>query len=395
VIRSIRLGHAPNCSSLGNVLNVLAWTQMAVGVVWVAAESWTARRRRPEPDGTETLVIDDPPALVRRDGTGSTPGAVSAPIEAHVQVTSACALPCPSCHIDPSPDGAHVPLATIEARFRALAERGVLRVAIGGGEALKHPEIVAIADAARRHGLNIGLTTSGIGLTAARAAELTAFQQVNVSLDGVGASFLRARGYDGAGRALDAIRLLADAGVRVGVNVVLDRHTFDDLDATADAAAEAGARDLQILRLKPAGRGIAGYLDRRLTPDQALAVWPRLRAIFERRPELTVRVDCSMVPFLAAHGVDPERMRRFAFLGCHGGDALVSVDPAGEEHPCSFVADAPTEAWRIGVTTEPCGSCAWRDICRGGCHAVARHLTGSLFAPDPECPVVVAAGVAA
>ena len=37
-ITVIRLGHAPNCSSLGNVLDVLVWTQAAVAALWVAAE---------------------------------------------------------------------------------------------------------------------------------------------------------------------------------------------------------------------------------------------------------------------------------------------------------------------------------------------------------------------
>jgi MoaA/NifB/PqqE/SkfB family radical SAM enzyme len=381
-IRRIRLGHAPNCSSLGNVLNALVWTQAAVGILWVAAEAWPARRRRPEPGGGETRAVDDPPALVT---TGDT---VEAPIEAHVQVTKACGLPCPSCHIDPTPDGPHVPVDVLDTRFAALAARGVFRVAIGGGEALRHPDLPGIAAAARRHGLTLGLTTSGVGLTERRAADLAGFSQVNVSLDGVGAAFAAARGYDGADGALRAIRVLAAAGARVGVNVVLDRAGFDRIEETVLAAVEAGARDVQLLRLKPAGRGTAGYLDRRLTPEQGWDLWPRARALVEAHPGVTFRVDCSLVPFLAAHGVDPERMRAFAFLGCHGGDALVSVDPAGAEHPCSFVPGPVTPQWREGVTQGACASCAYRDMCRGGCHAVAAHLTGDPFAPDPECPMV-------
>ncbi|MDP2304844.1 MAG: radical SAM protein [Pseudomonadota bacterium] len=387
MIRRIRLGHAPNCSSLGNVLNTLVWTQVAVAALWVAAEAWPARRRRPEPGGGETRAVDVPPALVLT-------GEPHAPIEAHVQVTKACGLPCPSCHIEPTADGAHVPIAALEARFAGLAGRGVFRVAIGGGEALRHPDLPAIAAAAARNGLTIGLTTSGVGLTERRAAELGGFSQVNVSLDGVGATFAAARGYDGAEGALKAIRLLAEAGAHVGVNVVLDRETFEHLEETVLAAVTAGARDIQLLRLKPAGRATAAYLDRRLTAAQGWALWPRARDLVEAHPGVTFRVDCSLVPFLAAHGLDPERMRAFAFLGCHGGDALVSVDPAGAEHPCSFVSGAITPQWREGVTRGPCAGCDYRDVCRGGCHAVSAHLTGDLFAPDPECPMVLAASPA-
>ncbi len=380
MIRRIRLGHAPNCSSLGNVLNVLAWTQAAVAVLWVAAETWPARRRRPEPGG-ETRLIDDPPALV---GTGAR---TVGPIEAHVQVTRACGLPCPSCHIDPTADGAHVPLAILEERFAALAERGVLRVAIGGGEALRHPDLAGIATAAARRGLAAAVTTSGVGLT--DPSILSGFQQVNVSLDGVGEAFTRARGYAGAEGALRSIRALA--GQRVGVNIVLDRDTFASLGDTVRAAVEAGARDVQLLRLKPAGRATRAYMDRRLTPEQGLALWPRVQELMDAHPSVTFRADCALVPFLAAHGVDAARMRAFAFLGCHGGTAMLSVDTAGNAHPCSFVSGPVTDEWEAGVTTGPCGTCAYRDICRGGCHAVALHVRGDLFAPDPECPLVVRA----
>lgn len=384
MIRRIRLGNAPNCSSLGNVLNALVWTQVAVAAMWVAAESWPARRRRKEPDGGETRLVEDPAALV---STSDTP---DGPVEAHVQVTKACGLPCPSCHIDPTADGAHVPVDVLDARFAALAARGVFRVAIGGGEALRHPDLVGIAAAAARHGLSIGITTSGVGLTPARVAHLRGYSQVNVSLDGVGEVFARARGYDGADAALRAVTLLAAGGARVGVNVVLDRLTFATLGDTVRAAVEAGARDIQLLRLKPAGRGTRDYLDRRLTAEQGWQVWPVARALLEEHPGVTFRVDCALVPFLAAHGVDADRMRAFGFLGCHGGDALVSVDPAGNEHPCSFVAAPVTPRWRVGVTTGPCAACAYRDVCRGGCHAVAAHVAGDAFAPDPECPIVAA-----
>ena len=353
------------------------WTQATVAAVWVMAESWPVKRRRPEPDGGESRLVEDPPAIVST-------GERDAPIEAHVQITRDCGLPCPACHVDPTPGGPHVPIATLETRFADLATRGVMRVAVGGGESLRHPELPEVADAAKRQGLTIGLTTSGVG----PRHDLRGFDQVHVSLDGLGETFRASRGYDGAEAALATIRRLAGEGVRAGVNIVLDRRTFPHLDHTVAAAVEAGAVDVQLLRLKPVGRGTRDYLERRLTRAQCLEIWPVARALMEQHPGVTFRVDCAMIPFLAVHGLDPERMRQFAFMGCHGGDALLSVDTAGGAHACSFVEEAPGPRWREGVTTGPCAGCDWRGICRGGCHAVARHLTGELFAPDPECPMV-------
>ena len=176
---------------------------------------------------------------------------------------------------------------------------------------------------------------------------------------------------------------------RSRVNIVLDRHTFPSLGDTVRTAVEAGARDVQLLRLKPAGRAVAVYLERRLTPEQGLALWPVAQELMAENPGVTFRIDCALVPFLAAHGVDAARMRAFGFLGCHGGDALLSVDTAGAEHPCSFEAGPVDLRWRDGVTSGACADCGWRDICRGGCHVVAHALNGDRFTPDPECPRVL------
>lgn len=384
-IRSIRLGVAPNCSSLGNVVNVLVWTQATVAVAWAAAESWAARRRRSEPDGGETIAVDEPPAIVRTEGpAGGDADLAGVPVEAHVQITQACGLPCPGCHVEPTVDGTHVPLGVLAERFRALAEEGVLHVALGGGEVARHPDLRGVITAAQEAGLSVGVTTSGVGLTPRDVAEAI---QVNVSLDGVGDTFLLSRGYRGDRAALATIAALAAQG-RVGVNLVLDRNTFATVEATIGEAVAAGARDIHLLRLKPVGRARADYLDRRLTPGQGVDLWPTVKRAMERWPEVTFRVDCALVPFLTVHGVDVTRMTAFDIRGCHGGDHFVSIGVDGSRNPCSFVK-GDSVGWRQGVTSGACGECDYQRICRGGCHAVA-GFSGPPLSPDPECPRVLA-----
>ncbi len=385
-ITEIRLGHAANCSALGNVLNVLVWSQVAAAGVWAAAEAWQTRRRRPEPGGGETRLTQDPSALVR---TGEAEGG---PREAHLQITEACGLPCKSCYMETSAAGAHVPLEVVEERLRVLAREGVMRVALGGGEPLRHPDLASIAAAARSLGLAVGVTTSGVGTT----TDLFGFDQVNVSLDGLGSTFTASRGYDGSAVALATIRRLALQRVRVGVNVVLEQDNFDEVEETVAAAVQAGARDVQLLRLKPVGKALAGYDTRRLTLPQRLAIWPLAQRLMARFPGVTVRLDCASVPFLAAHDVDIERLKAFGFRGCAGSVELVSMNTAGARHACSFVpGEANAAAWKRGVTEGPCADCAYQPICKGGCHAVAGAVTGERFAPDPECPRVIAAGASA
>ena len=77
---------------------------------------------------------------------------------------------------------------------------------------------------------------------------------MNVSHDGVGGGYLAVRGFAGESIADKAVRMLVDAGVAVGINHVLTRQNVGGLAAMARHARALGAREVQLLRYKPAGR---------------------------------------------------------------------------------------------------------------------------------------------
>jgi radical SAM protein with 4Fe4S-binding SPASM domain len=105
---------------------------------------------------------------------------------------------------------------------------------------------------------------------------------------------------------------------------------------------------------------------------------------------------------VCAAGFDPVRLFRTGLAGCVGGSWLVSVDGKGRLAGCSFDTAGSRLGWeQLGTrgvmdhftrwverAPRPCSSCRWLPVCRGGCHVVARHVTGSFFAPDPGCPIV-------
>lgn len=358
------LGHPSNCSSLGNVLNVLVWSQVAFTTLWLILEQRN-RRRAGAPEGR------------------AAPESLEVPTEAHLQITSACPLPCQSCHIEPQASGSHVPVSTLLQRLDALAAAGIRRVALGGGEPLLHPGLSEIASGALQRGITLGVTSSGLGLDAEKLKILKSFSQVNLSLDGLGEDFRESRGYRGDGRVLESLRELAAAGIRTGVNLVLSRSNLESLDRTAEAISSTGARELQLLRLKPVGRAKEHYEERRLNPSQVLGLWPRIETLIRRYPGMLWRADCGLIPLLSEGLTDPDRLRRFAIRGCQGGEALWSVDVEGERHPCSFLPAGEAPQRSLG---EPCASCNLRDLCRGGCLAVASAAQSLL---DPECPKVL------
>jgi len=308
--------------------------------------------------------------------------ATDRPLEVHVAVTSRCPASCEGCYLDARADGAHRPFAEIATTLDALAKRGAFTVAFGGGEPLTHPDLPRIGAHARAVGLTPVVTTSGIGLTHDKAAALAAFAQVNVSYDGTNETYERVRGFDGARTAERAIKTLVAAGIGVGVNVVLTRDNFGSLGELVERVVSLGAREVQLLRWKPAGRAASlDYLARRLSREQVRELPAVVRALTH---QTSVRIDCALVPLLSFSNVDD--LLKLAVMGCEAGRALGAVDVRGDDAPCSFLSGVSLPKYEV---PEPCASCPVRSVCRSGCRVVARHLTGDVFAPDPECPRVV------
>lgn len=378
---------------------------------------------RPEPFGAwvrlddATLIAVDHGLAEQLGVAHGAVGVTDGPLELHVAVTSRCNAGCEGCYLDARPDGTEPSFEEIRGRLAAAREAGASTVAFGGGEPLLRRDLGRLAEVARGLGLVPVMTTSGIGLTEARARELGAFAQVNVSHDGAGEGYAAVRGFAGAGVAERAIRTLAGAGVAVGVNVVLTRGTFGLLEETAARVAGLGAGELQLLRYKPAGRAAgAGYAERRLSAAQVERLWGVIAGIVARRA-LRVRIDCAMVPLLSSSLLEAvpraaEALEALGVFGCEAGRHLGALRVDGSAAPCSFFSvsdggalEAPAGARRLpalrerveagalrgyhAAPAEPCRSCELFSVCRGGCQVVARHERGG-FGPDPECPRVIA-----
>ena len=369
------------------------------------------------------LVLDPPSPTVG----GGTPDRVwagpetalgdaplSAPLEAHLQLTNRCDAGCTGCYTGASPDGSpgEWGLAEWTRAIDQLADAGVFHVALGGGESAVLPWLGELADHARRRGIIPNLTTSGLAGLDHLLAICDRFGQINVSLDGLGATYAQVRGFDGFARADAAIRALRRVKREVGINVVVTRHNFDQLDSLFGYAAEHRLSEVELLRFKPSGRGARTYSAQRCTDPQHRALLPAILAAAARHA-VRVKVDCSYTPMLAHHRPGHARLAELAVYGCTGGDFLVGAKPGGQLTACSFAAPPPprepggerpriTElraywdapgafgafrTWRDA--REPCASCEYHSLCRGGCKVVSAHVTGELAAPDPECPRVV------
>ncbi len=337
---------------------------------------------------------------------------LSAPLEAHLQLTNKCDAGCQGCYTGASPQGAPNEYGLVEWKraIDALADAGVFHVALGGGESAVLPWLGELADHARAKGIIPNLTTSGLAGLDALVAIADKLGQINVSLDGLGDAYAAVRGFDGFERADAAIRRLRAIKREIGINVVVTRTNFDQLDALFAYAAERRLSEIELLRFKPAGRGSRTYDQLRCTDEQHRAFLPTILAAAKKHA-VRVKVDCSYTPMLAHHRPDRALLAELCVYGCTGGDFLVGAKPGGQLTACSFAAPPPAleeqrpkveqlaaywnapdafgafRTWRDAA--EPCASCEYHALCRGGCKVVAAHVHGDLAAPDPECPRVV------
>jgi radical SAM protein with 4Fe4S-binding SPASM domain len=348
--------------------------------------------------GTEPALGDEP---------------LAAPLEAHLQLTNRCTAGCTGCYTGASAGGAPNEYGLVEWKHAIdrLADAGVFHVALGGGESAVLPWLGELADHARRRGVIPNLTTSGLDGLDGLLAIADRFGQINVSLDGLDATYAKVRGFDGFARADLAIRRLRAKKREIGINVVVTRHNFDELERLFAYAAERRLSEIELLRFKPSGRGARAYAGLRCSDAQHRAFLPQILALAAAHA-VRVKVDCSYTPMLAHHRPDRRLLAELAVYGCTGGDFLVGAKPGGQLTACSFASPPPGDerpkigdlaaywtapgafgafrTWRDAP--EPCASCEYHALCRGGCKVVAAHVTGDLSAPDPECPRVIDRG---
>jgi radical SAM protein with 4Fe4S-binding SPASM domain len=324
-------------------------------------------------------------------------GPLSAPTEVHIVLSRRCAAGCKGCYVDATPQGAALPFEEACRVLDELAEMGVFHVALGGGEALELDYLFKVADHARARGITPNLTTSGLGLDESTARRCAVFGQINVSVDGVGPAYEKARGFDGFHHAERALRLLRAVKPEVGVNCVVSRSSFDHVPEVARLVRKLRLNELELLRFKPVGRG--ARLDEELTSEQARGLFPMARRLVWRH-RIRVKLDCSFAPMVFWHRPSKAAAAFFGVQGCVGGDVLAAVQPEGGISGCSFTPATVTgslkAAWPaafgdfrgyVANAPEPCASCEYLKLCRGGCRAVsAAH--GAFTAPDPGCPRV-------
>lgn len=333
-------------------------------------------------------------------------GLLTAPVEVHFAITNKCSMGCPHCYMEAGKEEDHeLDTHAFKKALDILAGINVFHIALGGGEALERPDLIEIAEYARAKGIVPNLTVSGLHITSRVARKMKVFGQVNISMDGAMGKYDVFRGKKMFEMADNAIDILVSAGIPTGINCVVGKRNYDEIPQLFAYATKKKLNEIEFLRFKPSGRGRKLYDEEHTTDDQNKSITPMLAGLSSQYG-ITAKIDCSFVPMLCYHNPSPELLEAMATYGCEAGNVLLGIRSDGRVSGCSFLESPDISVFDLddpskrkdsfkNVYTwtkrapEPCRSCEYLDICKGGCHGVAEYVTGDFDSPDPECPFVV------
>jgi len=317
------------------------------------------------------------------------------PIYAVWEITLACDLACRHCGSRAGRDRPdELDTDACLALIDQMAELGVKEISLIGGEAYLRSDWTSLIARIRARGMVPLLTTGGRGLTPARAeaAAKAGLASASVSLDGNEATHDRLRGVQGSHRAaLEALRNLRAAGVKVSVNTQINRLSLPDLEDVLETLIAAGAHSWQIQLTVAMGRA-ADEPEVLLQPYDLLELFPLLSRLQKRCKEAQVRLwPGNNVGYFGPY---EHELRGTLPLGhmysCGAGRSTLGIEADGSIKGCPSL---PTEAWTGGnVRDAPlkdiweraaplrytrdrtvedlwgfCRTCYYADECRAGC----------------------------
>lgn len=294
-------------------------------------------------------------------------------------LTNECNLKCAFCYRDPT----RVDRLSLEQVRSVMEHLPVRSVNLGTGENGMHPDYRAILAYLRTRSVKLTITSNGHSVALLEDPELSAFHDVEFSLDY--ATQAEQDAQRGPGN-WELIHQQAERCVWLGVPVtiiaVMMKSNYLWLADVARVAKRFGA-PLRVNVYQAVRSDVYA-----LTYEE---YWEGFRRLFATTDviaigEPLVRAMAGLPPLEGGCGVSTVRVTpRATTQPCvywpGAGEPLSDLFSAGSE----IVNSRPFEQAR--TLPQACWACKFRDTCHGGC-AGRRRLQGALAQPDCYCPIV-------
>lgn len=339
-------------------------------------------------------------------------------------ITGFCNYRCRHCFMD-APDGTLGQLSH-EMAMRIvdeIAECGILKVSLTGGEPLIRPDLWEIIDRLVSHKIDISvLYTNGALLT---DLVLEGFlsrglkPRISISFDGAGWHDWM-RGIEGAEEdTISAIRRAVEHGYNINASVCVHKGNLPVIRATADLLTELGVKKITFSQVSDTElwRRNADGLD--LPEKEYLdGLLPMIDWFYEKNMpvdltlgRIALLTHGSGKYYISAEPFPKGYDCRMCYL-CDDARFSVYIAPDGQLLPCMPLTSVPEKQLKefpklsniplkealnnseylefinrriiqLLLVNEECRNCEFRMRCGGGCRAQAMILGGDLMGPDP------------
>lgn len=291
-----------------------------------------------------------------------------APMYVSWNYTYGCNFNCSHCYSRAARYPLELPTITYLAIVADMAQSGVFRVGLGGGEPLIRRDCYQVLGRLAEVGIETNLTTNGWFVNDGTVCRLreAGLSLLYVSLDSprpeVHDRFRRKPG--SYARVLDTLTAAVKGRLRVRLSTVVTRVNVDDIEAFGRLAERFGIDGIEFKRFRPAGNGVATMGDYILGEAEE----ERLRASVAALAA-TTRLDIQLV-----YGAEPEGPDR----GCPCGVRSITLRPNGDVTPCAYSEQVIGNVLDTPLSRLWCESPDLEAMRRGGgCCALTVHRNPS------------------
>lgn len=256
------------------------------------------------------------------------------PNSAVIYITERCNSRCRTCTAWKNRQESGLDAGTWGNILGQLRRIGVEFLGFSGGEPLLRPDLPDLVRMATDLGFPTRhICTNGLALSQQRLNDLVqaGVNSFHISLDGIGDTHRFIRGVDGYNKTINAIEMIADAGIPLTILTTLVRQNIDELELIASIAARYGATwFLNLLEDKK-------YLFRGIDIEPLLIADPveidrvigQLRSIKEKYPAMCL-YDEATVNYMRSYLEDPKRE---SGIPCTTGSRTIYFDSTGNLYP--------------------------------------------------------------
>lgn len=243
------------------------------------------------------------------------------PEQITISITEECPNRCLHCALPDTRNKAKLDPGTVKSVIDQTQDMGTTLIIFDGGEPLLYDGLEDLISYVDQSKAIPGLFTSGVGMTQERAQSLkdAGLSMLSISLDSAneeGHDYMRGR--PGVFKeAINAIKCGLDAGLLVGIYVVLSPKNVDELDDLYELSKELGVHELSFYEIVPTGRW-QGHEKEVLSPEDLKK--------FDDFVEHTSNADGPRVFPI------PQIIRK---MGCFAGRKWLHVTPEGDVLPCA------------------------------------------------------------